>query len=85
MSFKNNNKEYPSGFGIIGASEIMQNLFSLLQKVAKEDCPVLIQGETGTGKELVAGCWPRGTGDVFPTDTLDAMCGTKFRAIYTIL
>jgi transcriptional regulator with PAS, ATPase and Fis domain len=54
MSFKNNNKEYPSGFGIIGASEIMQNLFSLLQKVAKEDCPVLIQGETGTGKELVA-------------------------------
>ena len=54
MSFKNNNKEYPSGFGIIGASEIMQNLFSLLQKVAKEDCPVLIQGETGTGKELGA-------------------------------
>ena len=54
MSFKNNNKEYPSGFGIIGASEVMQNLFSLLQKVAKEDCPVLIQGETGTGKELVA-------------------------------
>lgn len=33
---------------------IIQNLFSLLQKVAKEDCPVLIQGETGTGKELVA-------------------------------
>jgi transcriptional regulator with PAS, ATPase and Fis domain len=54
MSCKRNNKEYPSGFGIIGASGIMQNLFDLLQKLAKEDCPVLIQGETGTGKELVA-------------------------------
>ena len=54
MSCKRNNKEFPSGFGIIGASGIMQNLFDLLQKLAKEDCPVLIQGETGTGKELVA-------------------------------
>ena len=54
MSVKNFNKEYPSGFGIIGASQVMQSLFALLQKVAKEDCPVLIQGETGTGKELVA-------------------------------
>ena len=32
----------------------MVNLFRLLQKVAKEDCSVLIEGETGTGKELVA-------------------------------
>jgi hypothetical protein len=34
---------------------------------------------------LVAGCWPRGTGDVFPTDTLDAMSWIEFSAIYTIL
>ena len=32
----------------------MVALFRLLQKVAKEDCSVLIEGETGTGKELVA-------------------------------
>ena len=46
--------EFPASFGIIGNSPLMVNLFSLLQKVAKEDCSVLIEGETGTGKELVA-------------------------------
>ncbi len=45
---------YPSSFGIIGSSPSMQDLFKHLQKVAKEDCSVLIEGETGTGKELVA-------------------------------
>ncbi|WP_262964896.1 sigma-54 interaction domain-containing protein [Methylobacter psychrophilus] len=45
---------YPSCFGIIGNSSLMVNLFSRLQKVSKEDCSVLIEGETGTGKELVA-------------------------------
>ncbi len=41
-------------YGIIGDSPVMANLFKLLRKVAKEDCSVLIQGETGTGKELIA-------------------------------
>jgi DNA-binding NtrC family response regulator len=45
---------YSSSFGIIGDSPAMVNLFKLLQKVANEDCSVLIQGETGTGKELIA-------------------------------
>jgi DNA-binding NtrC family response regulator len=45
---------YSSSFGIIGDSPVMLNLFKLLQKVANEDCSILIQGETGTGKELVA-------------------------------
>jgi DNA-binding NtrC family response regulator len=45
---------YASSFGIIGDSPAMVSLFKLLQKVAKEDCSVLIQGETGTGKELIA-------------------------------
>ncbi len=44
----------PSTFGIIGDSPAMVGLFKLLQKVANEDCSVLIQGETGTGKELIA-------------------------------
>jgi DNA-binding NtrC family response regulator len=46
--------EFPGSFGIIGNSPVMVNLFSRLQKVAKEDCSVLVEGETGVGKELVA-------------------------------
>ncbi len=39
---------------LIGRSEVMQKLFGMIQDVAESDSPVLITGETGTGKELVA-------------------------------
>ena len=39
---------------IIGASDEMQNVFSTINKVATTDANVLIVGENGTGKELVA-------------------------------
>jgi len=39
---------------LIGRSEVMQKLFGVIHDVAKSDSPVLITGETGTGKELVA-------------------------------
>ncbi len=39
---------------IIGASQIMRDLFALLDKVRDSDVPVLITGESGTGKELIA-------------------------------
>ena len=39
---------------IIGKSEKMQQVFSEIQAAAAGDINVLIQGETGTGKELVA-------------------------------
>jgi transcriptional regulator with GAF, ATPase, and Fis domain len=39
---------------IIGKSKPMRELFGLLEKVIQSDSTVLIQGETGTGKELVA-------------------------------
>jgi len=39
---------------IIGQSQKIQALRETIQQVAQLDCNVLIQGETGTGKELVA-------------------------------
>lgn len=40
--------------GIIGRSRPMRELFSLLDRVADSESTVLIHGENGTGKELVA-------------------------------
>jgi two-component system, NtrC family, response regulator HydG len=41
-------------FGIIGQSKKMQELYSKIEKASKNDATVLITGENGTGKELVA-------------------------------
>jgi two-component system response regulator HydG len=40
--------------GLIGASPAMRDLAALVERVARTSSPVLILGETGTGKELVA-------------------------------
>jgi transcriptional regulator with PAS, ATPase and Fis domain len=39
---------------IIGASDAMQEIFRKVEKVAPTDVTVLVSGQTGTGKELVA-------------------------------
>ena len=46
----------PSGFfiGIIGDSPEIKNIQRLIKKLADSPTPVLITGETGTGKELIA-------------------------------
>jgi PAS domain S-box-containing protein len=39
---------------IVGSSPVLQTVLSSIVKVAPTDCTVLITGETGTGKELIA-------------------------------
>ena len=40
--------------GLVGRSRVMRELFQLLETVAPTNSTILITGETGTGKELVA-------------------------------
>ena len=39
---------------IVGQSKVMQDLFALVESVAASEANILIQGENGTGKELIA-------------------------------
>jgi transcriptional regulator with PAS, ATPase and Fis domain len=52
--------------GIIGSGPAMQDVYKLTRQVAKSNASVLLLGETGTGKELIAKAIhqlsPRGTG-----------------------
>ncbi len=51
------NKELGNRFkydNMIGKSKPMQQMYSLLDKIKSADSTVLIQGENGTGKELIA-------------------------------
>jgi formate hydrogenlyase transcriptional activator len=43
-----------SGFGIIGNSQTLRDVLRQVDRVAPTSSTVLIQGETGTGKELIA-------------------------------
>ena len=39
---------------IVGRSLVFQQVLNLIRVVANSDCVTLIQGETGTGKEVIA-------------------------------
>ena len=41
-------------FGMVGRSRLMQDVYEQIEVVAKSVAPVIITGETGVGKELVA-------------------------------
>jgi transcriptional regulator with GAF, ATPase, and Fis domain len=46
--------EFPGRYGMISGAPEMQPVFERIERVAPSDVPVLVHGETGTGKELVA-------------------------------
>src|SRR6202795_4457770 len=46
--------EFPPEAVIFGRSEVMQSLRDRMDKVASANVPVLIQGESGTGKDIIA-------------------------------
>ncbi len=41
-------------YGLVGHSAAMQNVYQMIKRVSISDSKVIIQGETGTGKDLVA-------------------------------
>ena len=73
----------PVGGGIVGDSPAMQAVYQTLRKVAPTDANVLLLGENGTGKELVAqaihALSTRATGPFVPVD-LGAVPPSLFEA-----
>lgn len=67
----------------IGQSQAIQKVFHMIHKVAKTDANVLILGENGTGKELVARELHRRslrTGEVFISVDMGAISETLFES-----
>ncbi|MFA6597694.1 MAG: sigma-54 dependent transcriptional regulator [Ignavibacteriaceae bacterium] len=68
---------------IIGISEPMQKVFKTIQKVANTDANVLILGENGTGKELVARALHKQSGrakEIFVNVDIGSLSQTLFES-----
>jgi DNA-binding NtrC family response regulator len=66
-----------------GKSLVMNELWVLAEKVAKTDANVLITGENGTGKEVIAReihCLSRRSNEVFVAVDMGAITGTLFES-----
>ena len=47
-------KERPEELPLVGRTDVMQSLYRVVARVMNTDLPVLISGESGTGKSLIA-------------------------------
>src|SRR5262245_12302175 len=69
--------------GIVGEGAVMRTLAARIDRVARSNLPVLIRGETGSGKELVARAIhnrsPRRSGP-FVTENCAAIADTLLEA-----
>lgn len=78
------NKLSENGFAeIIGLSDSMQKVFQTISKVAGTDANVLILGENGTGKELIARALHKNSkraGEVFINVDIGALSQTLFES-----
>ncbi|MDG2380760.1 MAG: sigma-54 dependent transcriptional regulator [Pirellulaceae bacterium] len=53
-AFSHSNDSGPPIPALIGSSQAMENVYQTIRRVARSNASVLLLGETGTGKELVA-------------------------------
>lgn len=51
---KTESRERPDDLPLVGRTEVMQSLYQLIARVMNTDLPLLITGESGTGKSLIA-------------------------------
>jgi two-component system response regulator HydG len=64
---------------LIGESPAMQSVYEQIEKVARTQSPVLVLGETGTGKELIAESIHRASGR--PGQFVAVNCGSLSREL----
>ena len=53
-SLRAGNYQSANQIELIGKSSLMQEIYKTIGKISEKDAPVILQGENGTGKELIA-------------------------------
>ncbi|PCJ07579.1 MAG: nitrogen regulation protein NR(I) [Rhodobacteraceae bacterium] len=73
MSPRIESSERPDDLPLVGRTEVMQSLYQLIARVMNADLPLLITGESGTGKSLIA----RAIHDFSDRRTLPFICASS--------